>query len=60
MTLIDIGIRGFGGYQTFNHIDTRSKPGLHYYRGIHYAKWGTFTPGAFNAEEDPELLLHHQ
>lgn len=58
--LVNMGIRGFGGYNTFNHIDTRDTPGLHYYRGIHYAKWGTFDPNALNTEEDPELLLKHQ
>jgi hypothetical protein len=58
--LINIGIRGFGGYQTFNHIDTRTQLGLQQHGNTRYASWGTFNPTAFNAEEDPELIIKHQ
>lgn len=57
---MDIGIRGYGGYNTFNHIDTRTTPGLQRHRNTPFAQWGTFNPNAFNAEEDPDLLLNHQ
>ena len=60
LTLMDIGIRGYGGYNTFNHLDTRTTPGLQRHRNTPCAQWGTFNPHAFNAEEDPDLLLNHQ
>jgi hypothetical protein len=44
--LFEMGIRGFGGYPTSNHIDTRENANMMIYAGKFYNKWGRLNDNA--------------
>lgn len=56
-SLLSHGIRGFGGYPSSNHIDTRTT-GARLFAGHRLAFWGTLDQHGLNIIEDDSNLYH--